>query len=140
DTPINAVLKPGESWYVNELEIVLENPTFNPGCSGSLGFEIVIRNKSSNNKKIESRRIYISDDKSNNYENIYFKTGVASPACYSNTLASFQIGQIESDSYKDYAFRSTMEMKKGINEIIVMIPEVYERISPRWSIDIISGQ
>src|SRR5439155_627050 len=46
NTATGSILHPGESWYQDGMEILLDNPTFIPGCKGILGFEMTIINNS----------------------------------------------------------------------------------------------
>lgn len=122
--PRTTILSPGETWYKDDVEITLSNPTYDPGCDGLFGFELDITNN--NDEPIPPFKvdhIAVFDANDERPFTVWWTDGEATAECYPKSLVELQ-RPVTSGTSAKIAFRVMGDPDDRVSKVRVAIPRV----------------
>jgi serine/threonine protein kinase len=138
-TASGSILQPGETWYQDGMEMLVDNPTFIPGCQGVLGFEMTIVNNSGGEllANISGRDFAISDNIGQNYpaSKVYWTQGSSSESCYSSSLEALNIRAMKPGERIDLAFRVVPIENQSSSQFHITIRKAGNIQNAAWKIN-----
>ena len=137
DTKPGKTLEPGQVWRQGGIHMRLQNPSFDPGCDGTLGFEATIVNQTGTNlvADLTTQNLEVSDSRGRSYRTIWVAKGASSHRCYAKKLGDLSLPAIEAGQGITLAVRVIGSYTPEPSYFLVTVRDIGEIQEAKWRIE-----
>ena len=133
DTPPQSVLGPEDIWWQAEYGVQVKSVSFDPGCDGIFGFELVLYFPPGTSTWFDDEYFVVEDNLGNSYTNIWWNEGPSSQNCY---LGESLDDNIQGAGVTGFAGRILGEFPAGVDFLTIELAEFGQVRNAQWEIDI----